>query len=77
MNFKKVTLPLIVGLSLLFGACQGESTQTPDNAEDAGEAIDNAGDDAGDAINDAGDDAGDAINNAGDDTKDAVDDATN
>jgi hypothetical protein len=45
MNLKKLTLPLILGLSLLFGACQ-ESTQTPDNSEDAG-------DDAGDAVEDA------------------------
>ena len=64
MNLKKVTLPLILGLSLLFGACQGESTQSPDNSEDAGEAIEDAGDDAGDAIEDAGDDAGDAVEDA-------------
>ena len=64
MNFKKVTLPLILGLSLLFAACQGESTQTPDNSEDTGEAIEDAGYDAGDAIDDAGDDAGDAIDDA-------------
>ena len=64
MNLKKLTLPLILSLSLLFGACQGESTQTPDNSEDAGEAIEDAGDDAGDAIEDAGDDAGDAIEDA-------------
>ena len=64
MNLKKLTLPLILSLSLLFGACQGESTQSPDNNEDAGEAIEDAGDDAGDAIEDAGDDAGDAIEDA-------------
>ena len=64
MNLKKVTLPFILGLSLLFGACQGESTQTPDNSEDAGDAIEDAGDDAGDAIEDAGDDAGDTIEDA-------------
>jgi hypothetical protein len=68
MNLKKLTLPLILGLSLLFGACQ-ESTQS----EDAGEAVENAGDDAGDAIEDAGDDAKDAV----EDTKDAVEDTTN
>ncbi|HEY9767870.1 MAG TPA: hypothetical protein V6C71_05085 [Coleofasciculaceae cyanobacterium] len=64
MNFKKVTLPLILGLSLLFGACQGESTQTPDNSENAKDAIEDAGDDAKDAIEDAGDDAKDAIEDA-------------
>ena len=52
MKFKKVTLPLILGLSLLFGACQGDSTQSPDNNEDAEETIENVGDDAGDAIED-------------------------
>ena len=77
MNFKKVTLPLILGLSLLFGACEGESTQSPDNGEDTGDVIDDAGDDAGDAIDDAGDDAGDAIDDAGDDAGDVIDDATN
>ncbi len=63
MNLKKLTLPLILGLSLLFGACQ-ESTQTPDNSEDAGEAIENAGEDAGKAIEEAGKDAGKAIEDA-------------
>jgi hypothetical protein len=72
MNLKKLTLPLILGLSLLFGACQ-ESTQAPENSDDAGEAVENAGDDAGDAVEDAGDDAKDAV----EDTKDAVEDATN
>jgi hypothetical protein len=71
MNLKKLTLPLILGLSLLFGACQ-ESTQAPDNSEDTGEAIENAGDDAGDAVEDAGDDAKDAVEDAGDDVKDAT-----
>jgi hypothetical protein len=71
MNLKKLTLPLILGLSLLFGACT-ESTQAPDNSEDAGEAIENAGDDAGDAVDDAGDDAKDAVEDAGDDIKDAT-----
>lgn len=68
MNLKKLTLPLILCLSLLFGACQ-ESTQS----EDAGEAIENAGDDAKDAVEDAGDDTKDAV----EDTKDAVEDTTN
>ena len=73
MNLKKVTLPLILGLSLLFGACQGESTQTPENGEDTGEAIEDAGEDASGAIEDAGEDASDAIEDAGD----SVEDATN
>ncbi len=68
MNLKKLTLPLILGLSLLFGACQ-ESNKS----EDAGEAIENAGD----AVKDAVKDAGDAIEDAGDAVKDAVKDATN
>ncbi|GAB4549143.1 MAG: hypothetical protein Tsb0014_43810 [Pleurocapsa sp.] len=72
MNLKKLTLPLILGLSLLFGACQ-ESTQTPDNSEDAGEAIENAGEDAGDAVEEGVNDAGDAVEDAGD----AVEDTTN
>lgn len=71
MNLKILTLPLILGLSLLFGACQ-ESTQAPDNSEDAGEAIENAGDDAGDAVEDAGDDAKDAVEDAGDAVKDTT-----
>ena len=62
MKLKKATLPLILGLSLLFGACQGDSTQSPDNNEDAEETIENVGDDAGDAIEDAGDAVKDATN---------------
>lgn len=69
MNFRKVTLPLVLGLSLLFGACQRESTQTPDNSEDAGETIEDAGEDAGEAI----EGTGEAIEDAGD----SVEDATN
>ena len=72
MNLKKLTLPLILGLSLLFGACQ-ESTQS----EDAGEAIENAGEDAGNAVKEGVNDAGEAIEDAGDAVKDAVKDATN
>lgn len=72
MNLKKIILPLILGLSFLFGACQ-ESTQAPESSGDAGEAVENAGDDAGDAVEDAGDDAKDAVEDAGD----AVEDATN
>lgn len=64
MNLKKVIFPLILGLSLLVGACEGDSTQTPDNSEDAGEAIEDAGDDAGDAVEDAGDDVGDTVDDA-------------
>ncbi|MBE9047517.1 hypothetical protein IQ255_24460 [Pleurocapsales cyanobacterium LEGE 10410] len=60
MNLQKVTLSLILSLSFLFGACQGESTQTPDNSEDAGEAIEDAGEDAEEAIEDAGDSIEDA-----------------
>lgn len=67
MNFKKVTLFLILSLSLLFGACQEESTQPPDNIEDAGEAMEDAGEDAGEAIEDAGEDADEAIEDAGED----------
>ena len=73
MNFKKVILPLILGLSFLFGACEGESTQTPDNDGGAGDAIEDAGNDAGDAVEDAGDDAGDAVEDAGDAVEDATD----
>ena len=57
MNLKKLTLPLILGLSLLFGACQQESTQPPDAVEDTGDAVEDAGEDAGDAVEDAGEDA--------------------
>lgn len=72
MNLKKLTLPLILGLSLLFGACQ-ESTQAPDNSEDAGEAIvENAGEDAGNAVEEGINDAGDAIEDAGDAVKDTI-----
>ncbi len=73
MNLKKLTLPLILSLSLLFGACQGESTQSPNNSEDAGEAIENAGEDAGNAVEEGVNDAGEAIEDAGD----SVEDATN
>jgi hypothetical protein len=57
MNLKKLTLPLILGLSLLFGACQESN-----NSEDAGEAIENAGDDAKDAVEDTKDAVKDATN---------------
>lgn len=73
MDFKKVILPLMLGLSLLFGACEGDSTQTPDNSGDTEDAIEDAGDDAGDAVEDAGEDAGDAVEDAGDAAEDATD----
>jgi hypothetical protein len=71
MNLKKVTLPLILGLSLLFAACT-ESTQTRDNSEDAGEAIENAVEDSGNAVEKGLNDAGEAIEEAGDSVKDAT-----
>lgn len=70
MNFKKVTLPLILSLSFLFGACQ--QTQTPDN-EGAESQIEEGVDDAGNAIEEGVDDAGDAIEDAGDAVEDATD----
>lgn len=78
MNFKKITLPLILSLSFLFVACQ-ESTQTPDNGEieseleETGEDVDNAIEDAGEATEEGIKEAGDAIEEAGD----SVEDATN
>ena len=72
MNLRKMVIPLILSLSFLFVACQ-QSTQTPDNSEDTGEAVEDAGKDAGEAIEDAGDDASDALEDAGE----AVEDSTN
>ena len=72
MNLRKIVLPLILSLSFLFVACQ-QSTQTPENSENTGEAVEDAGEDAGEAIEDAGDDASDALEDAGD----SVEDATN
>jgi predicted small secreted protein len=68
MNFKKVILPLVLGLSFLFAACQ----ESPQNSEDTGEAIENAAEDAGNAVEDGLNNAGDAIEEAGDSVKDAT-----
>jgi predicted small secreted protein len=71
MNLKKVALPLILGLSFLFAACQ-ESTQTRDKIEDAGEKVENTVEDAGNAVKDGLNNAGEAIEEAGDSIKDAT-----
>lgn len=73
---KKVTLPLVLSLSFLFGACQPESTQTPNN-EELESQIEKAGEDAGKAIEEAGKDAGKAIEDAKKVTEEGLNDASN
>ncbi len=58
---------LIGGLSLGVAAC------SENDAEEAGEEIDQMVDDAGDAIDDAADDAGNAIEDACENVKEGVD----
>lgn len=55
----------MIGLSAMaMTAC--DTDNTPDSAEDVGEAIDDAGDDAADAIDDAADNIDDAVDDATD-----------
>jgi F0F1-type ATP synthase membrane subunit b/b' len=60
MNLKNVTLPLILGLSFLFGACQesarddrGVGSQIEEAAKEAEKAIEEARKGAGKALEDA------------------------
>jgi vacuolar-type H+-ATPase subunit H len=73
MNFKKVTLPLILSLSFLFVACQ-QSTQAPDN-EGIESQIEKAGEEAGKALEEAGKDMGKALEDAKKATEEGLDDA--
>jgi hypothetical protein len=73
---EKVTLPLVLSLSFLFGACQPESTQTPNN-EGVESQIEKAGEDAGKAIEEAGKDAGKTIEDAKKATEEGLNDAGN
>lgn len=54
-----------VGLST-FAMAACDTDNTPDSAEDVGEAIDDAADDAADAIDDAADNIDDAVDDATD-----------
>jgi predicted small secreted protein len=85
MNLKNVTLPLILSLSFLFGACQesardrGVGSQIEEAGKDAGKALEDAKkateegfDDAGNAVREGINDAGNAIEEAGKSIKDAT-----
>ncbi len=74
MFHKTAALAMISCLALV-GCEQAGEPDPADTIEDAGDAMEEAGDNAGDAINDGIDETGDAMDDALDETEDAMDDA--
>ncbi len=52
MNIKNLTIPTLIGLSVLFGACAEQKIETPDNSsiQEGIEGIEQGAEDATDAI---------------------------
>ena len=64
MNIK-ITVPALIALSLMFGACSQQTIETPDavndDIEQGVENVEQGADDAGNAIEEGARDTGDAV----------------
>jgi dsDNA-specific endonuclease/ATPase MutS2 len=90
MNIKVLAISMLLGLSLLFGACAKQAVESPDavdgavqegvesvqqGAEDAGGAVEGGVKDMQDGAKNVTDTAGDAVKEGMDDAKQSTEDA--
>ncbi|MGF1542126.1 MAG: hypothetical protein ACFCU5_17060 [Pleurocapsa sp.] len=85
MNIKNLTVPTLIGLSLLFGACAEQQIETPDASgiQEGIEGIEQSAEDANDALSDGvkelqkgAEDATGALQNGMDNIQQSAEDAT-
>jgi hypothetical protein len=85
MNIKNLTVPALIGLSLLFGACAEQKIEAPDasGVQEGIEGIEQSAEDANDAIQNGvkelqkdAEDATGAVKNGMDNVKQSAEDAT-
>ena len=75
----KITVPALIALSLVFGACGEQTIETPDavndDIEQGVENVEQGADDAGNAIEEGAQDTGDAVDGGLKDLEKGAEDA--